>query len=156
MLTVAVMHISASAQEEGRAEIQQRFERMHFSSFSIGLVRSSTGDYTDGWQADVGYGKRVNKLITLGANVTYLTLGNSYNGYDYYVTESDEPSAFPPGSTTDGNPYDESIEVAISGGEFSAFSLSGFVRMNFTPYSDNSKIVVFGFIKPSVGIGASV
>jgi len=142
----------AYSQEEGRAEVKERFERMHFSSFSVGVLRGSTGDYKKGWQADLGYGKRLNKLITVGANLAFMSLGNSYNGYDYYVSESDEPSAFPPGSTTDGEPYDESIEVGISGGEFSAFSLSGFVRMNFTPYSDNSTIVVFGFIKPSVGI----
>jgi hypothetical protein len=151
-LFLVVTWFTASGQDAGRAEVQQRFDRMHFSSFSFGLVKGSSGDYDKGWQAEVGYGKRLNKLITAGANITYLTLGNTYNGYDFYVSESDEPSAFPPGSTTDGDPYDESIEVGISGGNFSSFSLSGFVRMNLTPYSDNSKVVVFGFIKPSVGI----
>ncbi|MFN3840338.1 MAG: hypothetical protein ACK4RF_06490 [Cyclobacteriaceae bacterium] len=147
-----VLPFTATGQDAGQAEIKQRFERMHFSSFSVGFLKGSTGDYANGWQADVGYGKRLNKLITIGANLTYQTLGNTYNGYDYYVSESDEPSAFPPGSTTDGDPYDESIEVAISGGTFSSFSVSGFVRMNFIPYSDNSRFVVFGFIKPSAGI----
>ncbi|QOI97697.1 MAG: hypothetical protein HRU69_09410 [Flammeovirgaceae bacterium] len=153
LFSTLIVYGTVSAQDAGPAEIQQRFERMHFSSFSIGMVKGSTGDYGKGWQAEIGYGKRLNKLITLGASLTYQSLGNTYNGYDYYVSESDEPSAFPPGSTTDGEPYDESIEVGIDGGTFSSFSFSGIIRMNLTPYSDNSKIVVFGFIKPSVGIG---
>jgi hypothetical protein len=147
-----VFYWPAYSQEEGRAEVKERFERMHFSSFSVGLVRGSTGDYDKGWQADVGYGKRLNKLITVGASLSFMSLGNSYTGYDYYVTESDEPSAFPPGSTTDGEPYDESIEVGISGGSFSSFTLNGFLRMNLTPYNDQSKVVVFGFLRPSLGI----
>ncbi len=149
------MFLNTQAQDTGPAQAMQRFSYPHFSFLSAGPIIGSSGDYKKGFQLELGYGKRLNKVIYIQGCISYQKLTNDYTGYDFYVSETDEPTAFPPGTIDNEvpyDPYDDSFEVGLRGGDLSMFTLSGVLRVNLIPYSESAKVLVYGFIQPAIGV----
>ncbi|MDL5047950.1 hypothetical protein QQ054_18195 [Oscillatoria amoena NRMC-F 0135] len=155
LLFSALALLTLQAQDAGPAEAIQRFSRPHFSFLSVGSMLNVPGDYAKGFQLELGYGKRLNKVVYLQGFIAYQKFTTDYTGYDFYVSETDEPTAFPPGSIDNEvpyDPYDDSFEVGLSGGDLSVFTLNGIIRLNLIPYSESAKVLVYGFLQPCIGV----
>lgn len=139
---------SALAQDEGHIAKRERFERDNGVFLGLGpsfTLGKNIGDYSTGLNIEVGYTKRLNRVISIGPSLSYLQfnydpkktgINNAFiseeaiydydTGYDYW------PAAY----------------IDFSGGDLSLVSLAVNIKVNLIPVMDNSKVSVYGFAKP--------
>lgn len=170
LIIIVLIPACVDAQDEGEITKKARIERSN--NFFIGAGPSFTfgkniGDYSTGLNFDFGYTKRVNRLISIGASISYITFaykpedasienGNAYYGdglvdtdwYGSYYSNWDEKY------NLSGNGIDPSFrygyELTLEGGDISLLSLAATIKLNLVPVKDTSPISVYLFIKPFV------
>ena len=130
------------AQIETQAVAQDRLKYDKFiyigggGSFPFG---SNIGDYSIGANLQAGFGKRLNKVISIGGGIEFTAFlydpevsSNPEQGNDIFFNDT----------------FDEAYVVTLEGGDLSLISLSFDLKFNLIPVYDNTKISVYGFARP--------
>ncbi|SHG51561.1 hypothetical protein SAMN04488109_0616 [Chryseolinea serpens] len=153
--------LSLSAQDEGAIVKRERIDKskgifLNFGpSFTLG---KNIGDYSTGFNVELGFLKRLNRVLSVGPSVSYQSFM-----YDPEVTTAKSGDAY----IGNGDPngwrtkyafpslsYDYGYVLNLEGGDLSLTSLSVNVKLNFIPVKDNTKISAYGFVKPFVSISS--
>jgi hypothetical protein len=142
-----LLGVSVSAQDEGTIVKRERIARN--KGVFIGLGPSFTlgkniGDYSTGFNTEVGFLKRVNRVISIGPSLSYI----SFN-YDPEETGLDNIFIGGPYESGDGEFYLGAL-IDFKGGDISLTSLAFNLKVNFVPVMDDSKVSIYGFVKPFV------
>ncbi|MFN3840282.1 MAG: hypothetical protein ACK4RF_06205 [Cyclobacteriaceae bacterium] len=137
-LLLFALCLPAIAQDEGEAVAKARFERDKSFYLGGGLALPFGGkleDYANGVSFEGGFLKRLNKLLSIGGNVSYLSMKyDPDKTYPYYYNVND----------------DYAIELELDGGKVSMFSAGFVLKLNFVPVSDNSPFSLYGIFNPFV------
>lgn len=130
--------ITTQAQNEGSAVAMDRFERNNSLFLSAGpafTLGKNLGDYSNGFSLEVGYLKRINRLLSIGPAI-------SYNKFKYDKNKT-HPYYYDPETFTEYN-------VKLRDGDVNLVSLGLTLKLNFIPVSDNSKFSFYGLTTPFV------
>ncbi|MBX2966772.1 MAG: hypothetical protein KF845_11535 [Cyclobacteriaceae bacterium] len=141
-----VVSAPAFAQDEGSAVAKARFERDKSVYLGVGasfVFGDNIGDYGVGANFEIGFMKRLNKLISVGGGFSYL-------GFDYDPSVSESYNGGKGNNIFFNNSDDLARVVFLEGGDLSLLSLSVNIKLNLIPVSDNTKISVYGFAKPMI------
>lgn len=139
-LTVFLVTVCAFGQDEGKVVVKERFERDNSIYLSLGpafTLGKNLGDYSTGFNVELGYLKRVNRVFSIGPSLSYLSFA-----YDASKTQKNYYD----------QPDDIAIELSFSGGNVSLLSLGANVKLSFIPVSDNTKFSVYGVATPFVAM----
>ena len=149
------------AQDEGVIQKRERIDRS--KSIFVGIGPSFTlgkniGDYSVGFNAEAGFVKRLNRVLSIGPSISYISFeydpevttekGGAYVGVGDPNNWRTEFSGVPNLS------YDYGYVLNLEGGNLSLLSLAVNIKINFVPIRDNSKISVYGFAKPFVTLAS--
>jgi len=135
-----VAFTSAFGQDEGKVVVKERFERDNTLYFSLGpsfTLGKNLGDYSTGFNFELGYLKRKNRVLSIGPSLSYL-----FFNYDPAKTQKyyyDDPD-------------NSTVELSFAGGDVSLLSLGFNLKINFIPVSDNTKFSVYGIATPFVAL----
>ena len=125
-------------------------------SFTLG---KNIGDYKTGFNFEIGFTKRLNRLLSIGPSISYVAFnydpevtsiqgGNAYIGYgdpNNWATKYDVPADFQ---------YYYGYIIELSGGDLSITSLAATIKLNLVPVKDKSIISAYLFAKPFVSIAS--
>lgn len=141
----------AHAQDEGAVVKKERIQKDKgiFVGGGISILGGNNlGDYSNGINFEAGYTKRLNRIVSIGASLSYLK-------FAYDPARSTQPDANT-GITKDfyydtsAPSIDEGYLLTLTGGDVSMISLAANLKFNFVPVMDNSVISVYGFAKPFI------
>lgn len=123
--------------EVSTVDVKARFARSNSFTLSAGpaFVQGALGDYSTGLSFQGGYMKRMNKLLSLGLNLSYL--GFAYDAektYKYYYNDLVFVTS----------------ELTLTGGDVELLSLGLNIKINLIPVSDDTKFSVYGIATPFV------
>ena len=156
------------AQDEGVISKRERIDRSKGIFLGLGpsfTLGKNIGDYSVGFNIEAGFQKRLNRVLSIGPSISYLSFsydpeitnadrgayyGNSDIPIDWYSNTYDYWSDKYP--ITDGQKYDYAMVLALEGGDISLISLALNIKLNFIPITDNTKFSVYGFAKPFIAI----
>lgn len=152
MLGVSVF-LAASAQDEGAIVKKERIQRDKgiFVGGGISIAAGSNlGDYSTGINFEGGFTKRLNRVFSIGASISYLKFA-----YDAEVlkTKPDIGGTGIPSNfyyDTQAGVISDGYFLTLTGGDVSLISLAANLKVNFVPVKDNSKISVYAFAKPFI------
>jgi hypothetical protein len=171
-LLIAIVLVPAfvNAQDEGNITKKERIGRSSNIFVSAGPsfnFGKNIGDYGTGINIEVGYAKRVNRLLSIGPSISYITFkykpedasienGNAYYGtglidtdwYGSYFSNWDEKYNLTGNGISSS--YDYGYELTLNGGDISLLSLACNVKLNLVPVKDTSPISVYLFVKPFI------
>lgn len=149
------------AQDEGVIQKRERIDRSKSVFVGIGpsfTLGKNIGDYSIGFNGEVGFMKRLNRVLSVGPSISFL-----YFEYDPEIT-TEKGGAYvghgdPNNWRTEFNgvpnlSYDYGYVLNLEGGDLSLVSLAANIKINFVPIRDNSKISVYGFAKPFVTVAS--
>ncbi len=145
--------IGSFAQDEGAVVKKERIQRDKgiFVGGGISLASGSNlGDYSTGINFEGGFNKRLNRIFSLGASISYLKFN-----YDAEVLKT-KPDINGTGLSPDfyydtqAATINDGYFLNLSGGDVSIISLAANLKFNFVPVKDNSVISVYGFAKPFI------
>jgi hypothetical protein len=151
----------AAAQDEGIIKKRERIDKN--KGIFLGLGPSFTfgkniGDYKTGFNVELGFLKRVNRVLSIGPSISYL--GFQYdpevttaNGGDAYIGYGD-PNGWETKYGLGDLAYDYGYVLTLEGGDLSLTSLALNIKLNFVPVKDNSVISVYAFAKPFVTLAS--
>ncbi|SKC62719.1 hypothetical protein [Ohtaekwangia koreensis] len=151
----------AAAQDEGIIKKRERIDKN--KGVFLGLGPSFTfgkniGDYKTGFNVELGFLKRVNRVLSIGPSISYL--GFQYdpevttaNGGDAYIGYGD-PNGWETKYGLGDLAYDYGYVLTLEGGDLSLTSLALNIKLNFVPVKDNSVISVYAFAKPFVTLAS--
>jgi len=137
-LTVFLVTVYAFGQDEGKVVVKERFERDNSLYFSLGpsfTLGKNLGDYSTGLNFEAGYLKRMNRVLSIGPSLTYLS-------FNYDPSKTQKYYYDIPDNTT--------LELGFNGGDVSLVSLGFNIKVNFIPVSDDTKFSVYGLATPFV------
>jgi hypothetical protein len=134
------------AQDEGMISKRERIDRskgifLGFGpSFTLG---KNIGDYSVGFNIEAGYVQRMNRVLSIGPSLSYLS-------FKYDPEETGFNNIFIGGPYPDGQggTYHEGLYFDLTGGKLSLISLALNLKLNLIPVKDDSKISVYAFAKP--------
>lgn len=148
LLMLTICSMSVFAQDEGTIVKRERIERNKniFVGGGISIPGGSNfGDYSTGINFEGGFSKRVNRIISIGGSVSYLSFK-----YDAPISKS-QPKIGDANffySLQDG----DGARINFTGADISFLSLNGNFKFNFVPIKDNTPISVYAFAKPFVSM----
>jgi hypothetical protein len=140
LLGILLLPCITAAQDEGTTAVKSRFENDKSIYVTAGpalTLGKNLGDYSNGFSLEIGMLKRLNKIVSVGPGVSYLTFK-----YDTKQTYSHYYSTFD----------DRTIEFSMEGGDISLLSIGGNVKVNFIPVSNSSKVSVYGIANPFLSL----
>ena len=145
-----------TAQDEGTIVKRERIDKSSNIFISGGpsfTLGKNIGDYSTGFSVEVGYQKRLNRVLSIGPSVSYLSFkydpevtninGSAYLGIGDPVgwgTKYDLPDL----------EYDYGYVLSLEGGDLNLISHALNLKLNFVPIKDNTKVSVYGFAKPFI------
>ncbi len=143
----------ARAQDEGAIVKKERIERDKgiFIGGGISIAAGSNlGDYSNGINFEGGFMKRMNRVLSIGASLSYLKFA-----YDAEVLKTKPDingTGIPPNFyyDTQAATIDNGYFLTLTGGDVSIISLAANLKFNFVPVKDNSVISVYAFAKPFI------
>jgi hypothetical protein len=150
LIFLFISFAALKAQDEGAAVAQTRFERdksVYFGGGYSMIFGENIGDYSNGISFEAGFLKRLNKVMSIGPSLSYVSFK-----YDESVSESY--------SGGDGNniffndTFDEARVVYMEGGDITMVSLAFNLKFNLIPVGDNTKFTVYGFAKPFIAMSS--
>lgn len=151
---------TATAQDEGVITKKARIGKdmgayLNFGpSFTLG---KNIGDYNQGINVEIGFVKRLNRLLSVGPAISYVGFNydpevTSINGGEAYVGKGD-PNLWTQDYLYNGT-YDYGYILTLEGGDLSFFSLGVNLKLNFIPIKDKSIISVYAFVKPFISFAS--
>ena len=139
---------AVTAQDEGVIAKRERIDRSKsvFSGFGPSFTRGENiGDYSVGFNIEAGFVKRMNRVLSIGPSLSYLS-------FEYDPEETGFNNVFIGGPYQDaqGEQYHEGLYFDLQGGTLSLISLALNLKLNFIPVKGDTKISVYGFAKPFI------
>jgi hypothetical protein len=152
--------VSANGQDEGTIIKKERIERNLGISLGAGpslTFGKNIGDYSSGFSLELGFVKRLNRVLSIGPSISYISFKydpdvTSVNG-GAYVGEGD-PNDWGTKYGLNNLEYDYGYILTLKGGDISMISAALNLKLNFIPVRDNSKISVYGFVKPFIAMSS--
>jgi hypothetical protein len=140
---------SLHAQDEGTIEKRERIARDKSIFLGIGpsfTLGKNIGDYSTGFNFELGFTKRLNRVFSIGPSISYLQFN-----YDADKTGFNNIFIGGPYNDDDGlGDYYLGALIDFEGGDLTLTSLAANLKFNFVPVKDNSVISVYAFAKPFV------
>ena len=172
LVGVLSLCVLAQAQDEGTIIKKERIDKN--MGFFIGGGPSLTlgkniGDYSTGFNFELGFVKRLNRVLSIGPSVSYISFkydpdvtdvnGGAYIGegdpndweteyFQYYDDQTLEDYGL------DDYEYTFGYLLTLQGGDISLVSVGLNLKLNFIPVRDDSKISVYGFVKPFISMAS--
>jgi hypothetical protein len=140
------------AQDEGVISKRERIDRsksifLDFGpSFTLG---KNIGDYSVGFNVEAGFVKRLNRILSVGPSVSFLSFK-----YDPEETGFNNIFIGGPYVDTQGQTFHQGLYFDLSGGKLSLISLAVNLKLNFIPIKDNTKLSVYAFAKPFISMAS--
>lgn len=144
MTSVCLVH----AQDEGAIVKKERIDRSQGFFFGLGpsfTLGKNIGDYSTGFNVEVGFQKRLNRVFSIGPSLSYLSFK-----YDPEAAEGAAGAFIQYIDDVNSPYYWEGYTIELTGGDLSLISLALNLKLNFVPIKDDSKISVYAFAKPFV------
>lgn len=145
--------ILALAQDEGAIVKKERIQldKGIFVGGGVSIASGSNlGDYSTGINFEGGYMKRLNRVLSIGGSISYLSFK-----YDANVLKT-KPDINGTGLSpnfyydTQAALINDGYYLTLSGGDINIISLAANLKFNFVPVRDNSVISFYGFAKPFI------
>ena len=157
MAVLCGLNVSLYAQDEGVILKRERIDRKHGIFFQFGpslTLGKNIGDYSAGYNIELGYYKRVNRVLSIGPSISYMEFAydpevTSVKGGDAYVAQGD-PNDWSGKYALDNFEYIYGYVLQLKGGDLSLTSISVNFKFNLIPIMANTKISVYGFAKPFI------
>ncbi|HEY9044925.1 MAG TPA: hypothetical protein VIN08_03480 [Ohtaekwangia sp.] len=151
--------LTASAQDEGTIVKKERIDKSKGIFLGIGpsfTFGKNIGDYKTGFNAELGFMKRVNRVLSIGPSISYVSFQ-----YDPEVTTAKSGNAYV--GTGDPNDWATKYDFSnlsyyygyvleLEGGDLSLTSLAVNIKLNLVPVKDNSIFSAYVFAKPFVTV----
>lgn len=159
---IFLVTFTLNAQDEGTIVKRERIDRSQNLFFSFGpsfTFGKNIGDYSTGINLEIGYLKRVNRVLSIGPSLSYISFDydpaktKAETADDLYVGEDDNVAGWndrydlPPNTS-----WEVGRLLQLEGGDISLFSLVLNLKANFVPITDSRKFSVYGFAKPFVAV----
>lgn len=142
---------SLMAQDEGAIVKRERIDKSKGIFLDVGpsfTLGKNIGDYSVGYKIEVGFTKRLNRIVSIGPSISYL-----HFSYDQEKSNEDFKNIFSGGPYNDeGGTYYEGAFFQFTGGDLNITSLALNLKFNFVPVKDNSVISAYAFAKPFVSV----
>lgn len=146
------------AQDEGTIVKRERIERNKniFVGGGISLINDSNlKEYSTGFNFEGGFSKRLNRILSVGASVSYLSFA-----YNTPASSKDAPvfGKYPDNFYTGFQDFPQQglldahtgYIVNFNNTNLSFLSLAVDIKVNFVPVKENSVISIYGFAKPFI------
>ncbi len=153
----------ASAQDEGNIVKRDRIQRDNGIFIGFGpsfTLGKNIGDYSTGFNFETGYLKRLNRILSIGPSISYLSFKydpaktSAEDADDLYVGIADNLNTWHERYDQFGLPpdyqWDYGFLLNLKGGDISLISLALNLKLNLIPIKDNTKFSVYAFAKPFV------
>lgn len=158
VLLLVILVTTAFCQEEAVIAVQARLERSNSFHFNLGAASSlGQNNYQGGTFAGLGYQKRVNRILSVGASLNYATYRSDYNDFmtGTYNDKNWGEGVAGEGFTVPNNFYytpsqAQYLLVNLSGGDIRQFSLGLVAKINFVPIKSNTIASVYALAAPSL------
>lgn len=141
--------LALNAQDEGAIVKKERFELgqgIHIGGGPSFTLSKDIGNYSTGLSFEIGYVKRLNRVISIGPSVSYLSFD-----YDAKVADEDYSNIFIGGPYGDQfYPYYAGAYYTLEGGDLKMWSLSCNFKLNLIPVTDASVVSIYAFAKPFI------
>jgi hypothetical protein len=129
-----------SAQDEGQAVAQARITRskgLYAAGGPALILGKNLGDYLDGFGMEGGFLKRLNKVLSVGPSLSYLSFKyDAFKTYPYYWYRD-------PSTGTE-----IVMEYYQTGGDIRLISMGCDFKVNFVPVGDHTTVSIFGIARP--------
>jgi len=146
---ILIVSQALQAQDEGNIVKHDRIARDNGVFLSLGpsfTLGKNIGDYSAGFNIEVGYNKRVNRIFSVGPSLSFVQFN-----YDQEVTNIGSKNTFIGGPYSDQTgTYYEALYIGLKGGDISLTSLAVDLKLNAVPIKDNTKFSFYVFAKPFV------
>lgn len=133
----SIFFLNLQAQDIADVGVKSRFEKSKGIYFAggLGLVQGALGDYSTGVSFETGFMKRLNKVMSIGAGISYLSFNyDKDKTYPYYYNPN----------------TDEIIILSLKGGDVSLLSAGFNFKLSIIPVSDNTVFSIYGIATPFV------
>jgi hypothetical protein len=154
----------AHAQDEGVISKKERISKSNNIFISGGpsfTFGENIGDYSTGYNVEVGFVKRLNRVFSIGPSISYIKFN-----YDPSKTRAEDGGDLYVGNTADyggdinnwhvdydvdpNYQWDFGYLLDLEGGNISLLSLSVNLKLNLVPINDQTKFSVYLFAKPFI------
>lgn len=158
-LLLVTLATAVFGQEEAVIAVQARLERSNSFHFNLGAATSlGQNNYQGGTFVGLGYQKRVNRILSVGALLNYATYRSDYNDFmtgkyrdSNWGQDPDGKGAFKVPNNFYYTPSQaQYLLVNISGGDIRQFSLGVVAKVNFVPIKSNTVASVYALAAPSL------
>jgi hypothetical protein len=158
---LSVLRISnLQAQDEGKIIKRERIERNKnfFLGGGISLINDANlKEYSTGFNVEGGFSKRLNRILSVGASVSYLSFAYNTpvsstsapvfgkypdNFYSGFLTLEDNGVKYPDTHT--------GILLSFNNTNLTFLSLAVDFKLNIVPVKENSIVSIYGFAKPFI------
>lgn len=158
-LLLATLVTTVFGQEESVIAVQARIEKSNSFHFNLGIASSlGQNNYQGGTLVGLGYQKRINRVLSAGASLSYATYRSDYN--DFMTGRYKDPNW---GQVETGGfevpknfYYTESqaqyLLVNLSGGDITQFAFGVVAKFNFVPIKSNTIASAYALAAPSLVI----
>jgi hypothetical protein len=148
VIFLTTFHFSFS-QDEGVINKRERIAKDKGIFFNAGpsfTLGKNIGDYSAGFNLELGFVKRLNRVFSIGPSISYVQFN-----YDPEKTGLNNIFIGGPYDTEDGNgSFYLGAIIDFTGGNVALTSLAVNMKLNFVPVRDASKVSVYGFVKPFI------
>ncbi len=146
LVALSAFIISVSAQDEGNITKRDRIDLDKGIFLGIGpsfTLGKNIGDYSTGLNVELGYMSRLNRVVSLGGSLSYMS-------FKYDPEKTGVNNSFISDETITDGYYDYwlAMYVDFKGGDMNLVSLAANLKFNLVPVMDNSKVSVYAFAKP--------
>ncbi len=148
---VSISVLSASAQDEGAVVKRERIERDKniFIGGGISIPGGANfGDYAAGINFEGGFMKRLNRVVSVGGSVSYMSF--KYNAPAGQTNIDNIPDGQFPANFYYIPSVGAGVLTNFGGADVSFISLNANFKFNFVPVKDNSVISIYAFAKPFI------
>jgi hypothetical protein len=148
LIVIVFLPAYLHAQDEGQITKKARIGNSSNIFLNVGpsfTLGDNIGDYSTGFSFEIGYQKRVNRVLAIGPSLSVLR-------FKYDADKTGLNNAFISEIYDENGDYDYDLGVVIdfSGGDLMLTSLAVNLKLNLVPVKDKSVISPYLFAKPFV------
>lgn len=151
VLALATSVATTWAQDEAVIAVRSRLDRSNSIYLNLGAASDfGLNNYRGGTLFGAGYVKRINRIVGVGANISYASYKVDYLDYMTGKYDDEEWNNSQPNNfyyTADMKQY---ILVNLSGGDLKQLAIGGIVKINFVPIKSNTMASFYASIAPSL------
>lgn len=150
VVSLFVITTIAFSQDEGAVVKRERIQldKGIFVGGGVSSVFGSNfGDYSTGINFEGGYLKRLNRVLSIGGSLSYLSFK-----YDPSILQAPPANGQDPANFYYGTQNNVLVGflLDLKGADITITSLAFNIKLNFIPVKDNSVFSVYGFAKPFI------